>query len=133
MAPRSTAAATQKLSRRERQVMDILFRREEATATEIMSDLPDPPTYSAVRSILRILVEKRVIAYREDGPRYVYVPAVSPTRAREEAVRHMVKTFFGDSVEQAVAAVLRLSDTALTDTEIASIEARIRKARSSGR
>ena len=73
------------LSRRERQVMDILFRRGEATVAEIMAELPDPPTYSAVRSILRILGEKRLINYREDGPRYVYLPAVDTENARDDA------------------------------------------------
>jgi predicted transcriptional regulator len=65
------------LSRRERQVMDILYRRNEATVAEVMADLPDPPTYSAVRSILRILMEKDLITHREDGPRYVYLPVVN--------------------------------------------------------
>jgi predicted transcriptional regulator len=113
--------------------MDILFRRDEATAAEIMADLPDPPTNSAVRSILRILMIKGFITHREDGLRYVYLPAVNPARARDDAVRHMVRTFFDDSAEQAVAAVLRLSDAALTDTEITRIQAQIRKTRSSGR
>src|SRR6185436_946989 len=90
------------LSRRERQVMNILFRRAEATVSEVMADLPDPPTYSAVRSILRILAEKKLITHREDGPRYVYLPAVSARSAREEALLHVVGTFFEGSAEQAM-------------------------------
>jgi len=121
------------LSRRERQVMDILFRRGEATVAEIMTELPDPPTYSAVRSILRILGEKRLINYREDGPRYVYLPAVDTDNARNDALAHVIRTSFDGSVEQAVTAVLRLSDTQLEDAEIEKLRARIREARVGGR
>ena len=121
------------LSRRERQVMDILFRRGEATVAEIMTELPDPPTYSAVRSILRILGEKHLINYREDGPRYVYLPAVDTDNARNDALAHVIRTFFDGSVEQAVTAVLRLSDTQLEDAEIEKLRARIREARVGGR
>ena len=121
------------LSRRERQVMDILYRRNEATVAEVMADLPDPPTYSAVRSILRILMEKNLITHREDGPRYVYLPVVNTERARDDALKHVIRTFFDGSAEQAVAAVLRVSDTKLSDAEIDQLRERIRKARVSGR
>ena len=121
------------LSRRERQVMDILYRRNEATVAEVMADLPDPPTYSAVRSILRILMEKNLITHREDGPRYVYLPVVNAERARDDALKHVIRTFFDGSAEQAVAAVLRVSDTKLSDAEIDQLRERIRKARVSGR
>lgn len=121
------------LSRRERQVMDILYRRGEATVAEVMNDLPDPPTYSAVRSILRILMEKELITHREDGPRYVYLPAVNTDRARDDALKHVIRTFFDGSAEQAVAAVLRMSDAKLSDAEIAALSARIKASRVSGR
>ena len=121
------------LSRRERQVMDILYRRNEATVAEVMADLPDPPTYSAVRSILRILMEKNMITHREDGPRYVYLPVVDTERARDDALKHVIRTFFDGSAEQAVAAVLRVSDAKLTDVEVDQLRDRIRKARVSGR
>lgn len=121
------------LSRRERQVMDILYRRGEATVAEVMGDLPDPPTYSAVRSILRILMEKARITHREDGPRYVYLPAVNPDRAADDAMKHVIRTFFDGSAEQAVAAVLRMSDAKLSDDEIERLRERIRAARVSGR
>jgi BlaI family transcriptional regulator, penicillinase repressor len=124
---------TDSLSRRERQVMNIIFRRGEATVAEVMGDLPDPPTYSAVRSILRILAEKKLISHREDGPRYVYLPAVNPDRAADEALNQVVKTFFDGSAEAAVTALLRLSDADLGDAEITSLRDRIRKARVSGR
>ncbi|MDB4874814.1 MAG: BlaI family transcriptional regulator [Gemmatimonadetes bacterium] len=121
------------LSRRERQVMDILYRRNEATVAEVMADLPDPPTYSAVRSILRILMEKNLITHREDGPRYVYLPAVNTERAREDALKHVIRTFFDGSAEQAVAAVLRMSDTTLSEAEIESLRKRISTTRKTGR
>jgi predicted transcriptional regulator len=127
------AAEAAALSRRERQVMDILFRRGEATVAEIMGELPDPPTYSAVRSILRILVEKKLITHREDGPRYVYLPSVNTEQARDDALKHVIRTFFDGSTEQAIAAVLRVSDTTLSDREIAELRERIRSARVSGR
>ena len=121
------------LSRRERQVMDILYRRGEATVAEVMADLPDPPTYSAVRSILRILMEKEMISHREDGPRYVYLPTVNTDRAADDAMKHVIRTFFDGSAQQAVAAVLRMSDAKLTDDEIAVLSEKISKARVSGR
>ena len=121
------------LSKRERQVMDILFRRGQATVAEVMDDLPAPPTYSAVRSILRILAEKGLITHREDGPRYVYLPAVSTQGAREEALEHLVRTFFDGSAQQAMTALLRMSDTDLTEAELARLRENVRKARNSGR
>src|SRR6266576_6973918 len=117
------------LSRRERQVMDILHRRDGATVAEIMADLPDPPTYSAVRSVLRILGEKDLIKHKEDGPRYVYYPAESTERARDDVLAHVVRTYFGDSPEQAVTALLRLSDVDIDDAEIARLRNNIRRAR----
>ena len=124
---------TEALTRRERQVMDILFRRGEATVAEVMADLPDPPTYSAVRSILRILEEKELITHQEDGPRYVYLPAMNTERAREDALRHVIRTFFDGSTEQAVTALLKISDATLSEGEIARLRERIRNARLSGR
>jgi predicted transcriptional regulator len=121
------------LSRRERQVMDILFRRGTATVAEVMGDLPEPPTYSAVRSILRILAEKGLVAHREDGPRYVYAPAVSTRGAQEEALRHVVRTFFEGSAEQAAAALFRISDTEIGDADLKRLRETVRKAKSSGR
>ena len=117
------------LSRRERQVMDILHRRGEATVAEIMGDLPDPPTYSAVRSVLRILGEKKMIRFKEDGPRYVYFPAESTERARENVLAHVVDTYFAGSPEQAVTALLRMTDIDLRDADIARLREKIRRAR----
>jgi predicted transcriptional regulator len=121
------------LSRRERQVMDILHRRGEATVAEIMGDLPDPPTYSAVRSVLRILGEKHLIHFKEDGPRYVYYPATSTETAREDVLAHVVQTYFAGSPEQAVTALLRMSDVDVSDNEIERLRSAIRQARQYGR
>lgn len=121
------------LSRRERQVMDILHRRSEATVAEIMGDLPDPPTYSAVRSVLRILAEKELICFKEDGPRYVYFPAKPTEAAREDVLAHVVHTYFAGSSEQAVTALLRMSDMELDEREVSRLRDLIRRARKSGR
>jgi predicted transcriptional regulator len=123
----------EELTRRERQVMNILHRRGASTVTEIMDELPDPPTYSAVRSILRILGEKKLVRHREDGPRYIYEPAESPDRVRESALEHVVDTYFAGSTEQAVTALLRLSDTDMSEAEIKRLREKIRGARSGGR
>ena len=124
---------TPALSRRERQVMDILHRRAEATVAEIMAELPDPPTYSAVRSVLRILGEKDLIRYKEDGPRYVYYPAQDTEAARDDVLAHVVRTYFAGSPEQAVTALLRMSDVDMTDGDVERLRERIRRARQSGR
>ena len=121
------------LSRRERQVMDILHRRGEATVAEIMGELPDPPTYSAVRSVLRILGEKELIRYKEDGPRYVYYPAQDTEAARDDVLAHVVRTYFAGSPEQAVTALLRMSDVEMSDGEVERLRESIRRARQSGR
>ena len=121
--------ATESLSRRERQVMEILHRRGESTVAEIMQGMEDPPTYSAVRSILRILGEKRMVGHREDGPRYVYAPAKPTESARDDVLAHVVQTYFSGSVEHAVNALLLLSDTQLKDSELNRLRDRIRRAR----
>ena len=124
---------TNALSRRERQVMDILHRRAEATVAEIMAELPDPPTYSAVRSVLRILGEKDLIRYKEDGPRYVYYPTQDTAKASDEVLAHVVRTYFAGSPEQAVTALLRMSDVDMEDEDVARLRDTIRRARQSGR
>jgi predicted transcriptional regulator len=121
--------STEDLSRRERQVMEILHRRGESTVTEIMQALPDPPTYSAVRSILRILGEKQLIDHKEDGPRYVYYPSKPTDKAREDMLAHVVQTYFAGSPEQAVTALLRMSDADVSDAEVERLRAKIKAAR----
>lgn len=127
------ADVRQELSRREREVMDVLYRRGEATVAEVMEELADPPTYSAVRSILRVLKEKGHIVHRTDGPRYVYAPAVGRDRARRAALDHVVNTFFDGSAEHALAALLSRSDLALSDTQIRRLAREIRRAGEEGR
>src|SRR3982074_1321970 len=104
----------QSLSRRERQIMDILYRQGRATASEIHQALPDPPSYSAVRAKLRVLEEKGHVRHEEQSLRYVYVPVVARDSARRSALRHMVSTFFGGSVEETVAALLDISASNLS-------------------
>lgn len=127
------SAKNSTLSRREREVMDVLYRRGEATVAEVLEDLPNPPTYSAVRSTLRILEEKKQIAHREDGPRYVYVPAVGREKARRVALDHLVETFFDGSAEEALAALLRRSDLELSEAQIQGLAREIRRAGEEGR
>jgi BlaI family penicillinase repressor len=125
-------AVTRGLSRREREIMDILFRRGESTVAEVMEAMPEPPSYSAVRATLRILEEKGHATHREDGPRYVYLPVAAPEEARKNAVEHLVDTFFDGAVDQAVTALLRMSDVELGEAEIERLQARIRAARERG-
>ena len=121
------------LSRRERQIMEIVYRRGEASAAEILADLPDPPSYSAVRGLLRILVEKQHLRHRADGPRYVYSPVVSREKARSKAVSELLDTFFDGSAAQAAAALLGSSRRKLSAEELDELDALIAEARSRGR
>lgn len=121
------------LSRREREVMDIVHEMGEATAARIRERMAEPPTDSAVRSVLRILVEKGHLAREYDGPRLVYSPTVPARRARRSVMRHVLRTFFGGSVEGAVATLLELEDTSLTPEERARMKALIDRASEEGR
>src|SRR5271155_1792247 len=106
------------LTRREREIMDILYRRSRATAHEVLEDLADPPSYSAVRALLRLLEERGHVKHAEDGQRYVYSPAVTRGDARKSALAHVVKTFFAGSVEQAVATLVESSRAKLSHDEL---------------
>ena len=117
------------LSRRERQIMDILYQRGRASASEIHQAMPDPPTYSAVRAKLRVLEEKGHIRHEEESLRYVYMPTVARDNARRSALRHMLSTFFENSVEQAVAALVDLSSANLSRQELDRISSLIDEAR----
>src|SRR5438477_5908116 len=96
------------LSRRERQIMDAIYQRGQATAAEVQEDLPDPPSYSAVRAMLRLLEEKGYLKHEQDGPRYLFKPTLAREKARKSAMKQMLETFFDGSTEQAVAALLNL-------------------------
>ena len=117
------------LSRRERQIMDVVYRRGSATAAEITSDLPDPPTSTAVRTMLRILEDKGHLTHEQDGVRYVYRAVVDRLEARESVIRHVIRTFFDGSAEQAMATLIDRSGSDLTDAELARLAGLIAKAR----
>lgn len=127
------AGDTPQLSRRERQIMEVIYSRGRATAAEVRESLPDPPSYSAVRAILRILEDKGHLRHEADGPRYVYRPTVPREEARESALRRVVNTFFGGSPENAVAALLELDDDRLDEEALGRIARRIAEARKDGR
>jgi predicted transcriptional regulator len=119
----------QKLSRRERQIMDVLYERGRATAAEILAALPDPPSYSAIRALIKVLEDKGHVKHQEDGPRYVFTPSVPRSKARRNAVKHLLQTFFDDSAGEAVASLLGLSAGKLKPEELDKIEQLIAQAR----
>ncbi len=120
------------LTRRERQIMDILFRRGRATAAEVMVELPGEPSYSTVRTQLRVLEEKGHVRHEEDGVRFIYAPAVTRQAARKSALRHLVETFFDGSPEKAVAALLGGEGSKLTEEQLDRIADMIDKTRREG-
>ena len=121
------------LSRRERQIMEIVYRRGKATASEILEALDDPPSYSTVRALLRILVNKQHLLHREEGPRYVYSPTVSPQKARSGAIAQVVDTFFEGSASKLVASLLGNPNTKISGEELEKLSALIENARNRGR
>jgi len=121
------------LSRREREMMDVLYRVGEATVAEVMEEMANPPGYSAVRATLRILEDKGHVVHREDGPRYVYAPAEGREKARRAAMDHLVDTFFEGSAEAALAALLRRSDLEMSESDIERLTGAIRRAGEEGR
>lgn len=121
------------LSRREQQIMDIIYSRGQASATEVMENLPDPPSYSAVRALLRVLEEKGHLRHKQDGQRYVYSPTVAREKVKRSALRRVLQTFFDDSAEDAVAALLDISQERLSDGELKRMEELIKQARKEGR
>jgi predicted transcriptional regulator len=120
------------LSRRERQIMDIVYRRGEATAAQVLAEMSDPPSYSAIRALLRILVDKKHLQHRSDGPRYVYSPLVSRQKARAKALAQVVNTFFDGSALRAASALLGSSQRKLTKAELDELSALIDAARKKG-
>ena len=120
------------LTRRERQIMDALFRRGRATAAEVMSDLSGEPSYSTVRTQLRVLEEKGHVRHDDDGVRYVYMPVVKRQAARKSALRHLVDTFFDGSAEKTVAALLGGEGAKLTEDELDRIADLVARSRREG-
>ncbi len=123
----------QQLSRRERQIMDVLHERNSATAAEIRTALPNPPGYSAVRALLRILENKGHVRHREVGARYIYLPRASKATASRSALKRVVSTFFQGSVTQTMAALLETADTRLADSELNKLQQIIKQAKKEGR
>ena len=119
------------LSRRERQLMEIVYRLDSVTVSQVIEELPDPPSYSAVRALLRVLEQKGYLRHRQDGPRYVYLPTVPRHRAVRSALKHMVRTFFDGSPERVVATLLEMEG--LTPEELENLSRMIEQARKEGR
>jgi predicted transcriptional regulator len=124
---------TQQLSRRERQIMDVLYAHGHATAAEVMQRLPEAPSYSAVRAMLRILEEKGHVAHVHDGPRYVYRPIVAREAARRGALEHLIRTFFDGSPASAAAALLESADGQLEEADLERLSDLIERSRREGR
>ena len=121
------------LSRRERQILDILYQRGKASAAEVRDAMEDAPSYSAVRALLRVLEDKGHVRHQAEGLKYVYVPAVARDKAKRSAVKHLVDTFFNESPEQVVAALLDVSSRRLTGEELDRMAAMIEKAKREGK
>lgn len=121
------------LSRRERQIMDLLYRAGKATAAEVLDGLPDAPSYSAVRALLRILETKGHVRHEEEGRAYVYMPITRRSDARQSALSHLLKTFFDNSAEQAVAALLAIKGEKMSAAELERMSKLIDRAKKEGR
>lgn len=122
-----------RLSKRERQVMNVLYQLGEATVGEIVERFPEQASYSAIRAALRALAEKGQVTFNQAGPRYVYVPRVAQGKAATAAASHLVGTFFNGSVEAAVMTLLKMNDTKLSKAEMERLRAKIREASREGR
>jgi len=121
------------LSRRERQIMDIIYQFGQATAAEVLENLPDPPSYSAVRAMLKILEDKGHLRHKQQGPRYVFLPKVSREKAKRSAVQHLLQTFFDGSAESAVATLLDVSRSDLSNADLDRLNSLISQAKKEGR
>ena len=121
------------LSRRERQIMDFLFERGKASVGEVMDGIPDPPGYSAVRATLRTLEQKGRVSHEEDGRAYIYRPTLRRDAARKSALTHVLRTFFDNSAEQAVAALLELKGPRLSEAELERVSLMVENAKKEGR
>ncbi len=120
------------LSKRERQIMDTIYGRKGATAAEVRASLPDPPSYSAVRGTLRILEAKGFLTHRSQGRRYLYLPTISHQRARQTAIRHLLETYFDDSVDAVVAALIQVDGKKLSKKDYRRLIEMIQNAEKGG-
>ena len=123
----------QGLSKRERQIMDVVYELGEATATDIQNRLPDPPSNSAVRTHLRILMEKQHLQHRREGKSYVYFPTLDPEKAKKRALKDLIKTFFSGSVEHTVATLIGMSRDELSDEDLDRLSTMIDQAKKEGK
>jgi predicted transcriptional regulator len=121
------------LGRRERQIMDVIFRLGKASVAQVQKELADPPSYSAVRGMMRLLEDKGHLRHEQDGLRYLYMPTAGQAQARHSALSHMVRTFFGGSAPAAAAMLLELPDSKFSDDDMARLQKLIRQAKSEGR
>ncbi len=121
------------LSRRERQIMDIIYRERCATAAQVREHMPEPPSYSAVRTHLRLLEEKGHLEHRRDGSRYVFYPVINRDKARKSALRHLIRTFFDGSIEQAVSTLINISKNDLSDQDLRRLAAIIEEKKEEGK
>ena len=121
------------LSRRERQIMDIVYEMNEVTVAQVLELIPDPPSYSTVRALLRVLEEKGHLIHKQQGPRYIYSPTLPREEARQNALKHVLKTFFDNSTEDVVAALLNISEEDLSEEEYKRLTKLIKKAQNEGR
>jgi len=128
-----TKNAQWQLGRRERQIMDIVFKLGRASVAQVQSELPDPPSYSAVRAMLGFLEDKGYLRHEQNGLKYVYIPTTDRQKARASALEHLVKTFFGGSATEAAAALIELPNSGLPDKERLRLLAAIQKAKQEGR
>jgi predicted transcriptional regulator len=117
------------LSRRERQIMDVIFKKRAATVAEVREAMPDPPSYSSVRALLRILEDKGLLKHKRQGPRYLYQPTVRRDRARTSALKHLMHTFYDNSIEQVVAALMDMSGSDMTEEEYEKLSRMIERAK----
>jgi len=120
------------LSRREREIMDIIYKMGRASVAQVLETIPDPPSYSAVRALLRVLEKKGHLTHIEEGPRYIYSPTLPREEARQNALKHVMQTFFDNSTEDAVAALLNISESSLSETDYKRLSELIKKARKEG-
>lgn len=121
------------LSRRERQIVDILYREGEAAVSDVLKAMPDPPSYSTVRALLAVLEEKGQVRHRQQGRQYLYSPIVSRSKASRTALKHVVRTFFDDSVEDVVAALMSMKSTQISTEEYERLSRMIKDKRKTGR
>ena len=121
------------LSRRERQIMDIIYEMNEATVAQVLERIPNPPSYSAIRALLRVLEGKGHLVHKQEGPRYIYSPTLAREEARRNALKHVMKTFFDGSTEDIVAALLNISEDTLSEIDYKRLSELIKKARKEGR